>query len=163
MGNFLSGDLEFSLRISFFLLCPKFRGFGWGLNRHDDFYLASFLKGPQLGNENSAQSFSDRSFWKSLRVVDVRTFGSWISAPKCLFFFSRILSALTEVLGRDIRANDPRMSAGYPARKLPLWADFSFLTSSTKFPEIPSNSSATEGGGQVQCNTRKVSADALSA
>ena len=39
-----------------------------------------------LGNENSAQSFSDRSFWKSLRVVDVRAFGSWISAPKCLFF-----------------------------------------------------------------------------
>ena len=42
-------------------------------------------------------------------------------------FFSRSLSALTEVLGRDIRANDPRMSAGDPARKLPLWADFSFL------------------------------------
>ena len=79
-----------------------------------------------VGNENSAQSFSDRSFWKSLRVVDVRAFGSWISAPKCLFF-SRILSALTEVLGRDIRANDPRMSAGYPSQKLPLWADFSFL------------------------------------
>ena len=34
---------------------------------------------------------------------------------------------MTEVLGRDIRANDPRMCAGYPARKLPLWADFSFL------------------------------------
>ena len=62
---------------------------------------------PWLGNENSAQSFSDRSFWKSLRVVDVRAFRSWTSAPKCLFFFSRILSALTEVLGRDIRANDP--------------------------------------------------------
>ena len=44
------------------------------------------------GNENSAQSFSDRSFWK-----------------------------------RDIRANDPRMSTGYPSQKLPLWADFSFL------------------------------------
>ena len=39
-----------------------------------------------IGNENSAQSFSDRSFWESLRVVDVRAFGSWISAPKCLFF-----------------------------------------------------------------------------
>ena len=48
--------------------------------------------------------------------MDVRGFGSWISAPKCLFFQN--LSALTEVLGRDIRANDPRMSAGYPARKL---------------------------------------------
>ena len=39
-----------------------------------------------IGNENSAQSFSDRSFWKSLRVVDVRAFGSWMSALKCLFF-----------------------------------------------------------------------------
>ena len=59
--------------------------------------------------------------------------GSWTSAPSghgcprqnaC---FSRILTALTEVLGRDIRANDPRMSAGCPSQKLPLWADFSFL------------------------------------
>ena len=39
-----------------------------------------------IGNENSAQSFSDRSFWKSFRVVDVRAFGSWMSAPKCLLF-----------------------------------------------------------------------------
>ena len=37
-----------------------------------------------LGNENLAQSFSDRSFWKSLRVVDVRAFESCMSAPKCL-------------------------------------------------------------------------------
>ena len=29
---------------------------------------------------------SDRSFWKPLRVVDVRAFGSWMSAPKCLLF-----------------------------------------------------------------------------
>ena len=79
-----------------------------------------------IGNENSAQSFSDRSFWKPLRVVDVRAFRSWMSAPTCLFF-SRILTALTEVLGRDLRANDPRMSAGNPSQKLPLWADFSFL------------------------------------
>ena len=45
----------------------------------------SFTCEKLLGNENSAQSFSDRSFWKSLRVVDVRAFGSWMSAPKCLF------------------------------------------------------------------------------
>ena len=49
-----------------------------------------------------------------------------MSPPKCLLF-SRTLTALTEVLGRDICANDPRMSAGYPSQKLPLWADFSFL------------------------------------
>ena len=79
-----------------------------------------------FGKENSAQSFSGRSLWKSLRVVDVRAFGSWMSAPKSLFF-SRTWSALTEVLGRDIHANDPRMSAGYPSQKLPLWADLLFL------------------------------------
>ena len=44
-----------------------------------------------------------------------------------LVFFSKILTALTEVLGRDIRANDPRMSAGCPFPKLPLWAVFLFL------------------------------------
>ena len=37
--------------------------------------------------------------------------------------FPRILTALTEVLGRDIRAND----AGCPSQRLPLWADFSSL------------------------------------
>ena len=57
----------------------------------------------------SAQSLSDRIFWKSLRVMDVRAFGSWMSAPKCLF--SRILTALTEVLGRDISA---QMTPGCP-------------------------------------------------
>ena len=59
--------------------------------------------------------------------------GSWTSAPSghgcprpnaC---FSRTLRALTEVLGRDIRANDPWMSAGYPSQKLPPWADYLFL------------------------------------
>ena len=44
-----------------------------------------------------------------------------------MLVFSRILSALTEVLGRDIRANDPRMSTGYPSQKLTLWADILFL------------------------------------
>ena len=38
-----------------------------------------------LGNENSAQSFSDQSFWKPLEVVDVRAFGSWMSAPESFF------------------------------------------------------------------------------
>ena len=59
--------------------------------------------------------------------------GSWTSAPsghgrpRRNTYFSRILRGLTEVLGRDIRANDPRMSAGYPSQKLPLWAALSFL------------------------------------
>ena len=51
-------------------------------------YQLRHLKPLILGQQNSAQRFSDRSFWKSLRlrVVDVRAFGSWMSAPKCLFF-----------------------------------------------------------------------------
>ena len=55
----------------------------------------------QKGNENSARSFSDRSFWKSLRVVDVRAFGSWISAPKCLFL-------------QDFDRPDRSFGSGYP-------------------------------------------------
>ena len=54
-----------------------------------------------LGNENSAQSFSDRSFWKSLKVMDVRAFGSWMSAPKCLFF-------------QDFDRSDRSFGPGYP-------------------------------------------------
>ena len=57
--------------------------------------------------------------------MDVRAFGSWMPAPTC--FFSRILTALTEVLGQDLRTNDPRMSAGCLSQKLLLWADFSSL------------------------------------
>ena len=96
-----------------------------------DCAISNFCQSSRIGNENSAQSFSDRSFWKSLRVVDVRTFASWISAPKCLFF--QDFERPDRSLGRDIRANDPRTSAGYPARKLPLWADFSFLNVSKSF------------------------------
>ena len=57
---------------------------------HELTFLCVGLPGPLLikkGNENSAQSLSDRSFWKSLRVVDARGFRSWMSAPKCLFSF----------------------------------------------------------------------------
>ena len=61
---------------------------------------------PSLGNENSAQSFSDRSFWKPPRVVDVRAFGSWISAPKCLFF-------------QDFECPDRSFEPGYPPRMTP--------------------------------------------
>ena len=74
--------------------------------------MCKLRKGP---NENSAQSFSDRSFWKSLRLVDVRAFG--YGCPHRNAGSPRVSRALTEVLVRDIRANAPRMSAGYPARK----------------------------------------------
>ena len=53
---------------------------------HNRFFGSCIYCNMIIENENSAQSFSDRSFWKSLRVVDVRAFGSWMSAPKCLFF-----------------------------------------------------------------------------
>ena len=65
-----------------------------------------------LGNENSAQSFSDRSFWKSLRVVDVRdpkvmdvraqmlVFpGFWAPWPK---FWAGISARMTPGCPRDV-------------------------------------------------------------
>ena len=45
--------------------------------------------------------FSDWSFWKSLMVVDVRAFGSWMSAPKCLF-------------SQDFERPDRSFGPGYP-------------------------------------------------
>ena len=90
-----------------------------------------WLQGPKTSNRD--RKFSPKFFWPNflqipwargrprLRAMDVRT---------QMLVFSRILRALTEVLGRDIRANEPRMSAGYLSQKLPLWADFSFLIKS---------------------------------
>ena len=76
-----------------------------------------------------ARSFSDRSFWESLRVVDVRAFGSWISAPKCLFFkdFEHPDRSFGSGYPREWPPPPPRMSAGCPSQKLPLWAEISFL------------------------------------
>ena len=74
------------------------------------------MKSLSLGNEKSARSFSDRSF-----CMDVRTGCRCQSA--CL---SQDLEGLTEVFGR--------MSAGISGQKLPLWADFSFLTLSLSGP-----------------------------
>ena len=45
--------------------------------------------------------FSDRSFWKPLRAVNVRAFGSWMSAPRCLFF-------------QDFDHPDRSLGPGYP-------------------------------------------------
>ena len=66
------------------------------------------------------QKFSPKFF---LTEVFGNPLGSWTSAPSGHGYprsnacFSRISSALTEVWGRDIRANDPRMSAGCPSQK----------------------------------------------
>ena len=66
-----------------------------------------------LGNENSAQSFSDRIFWKPLRVVDVRAFGSWMSRRNACFFpgfwppwpksWAGISARMTPGCPRDVR------------------------------------------------------------
>ena len=76
----------------------------------------------------------ERRFQPKVFLTEVfGNLGSWTSAPlghgcpRPTACFSSILRALTEVLGRDIRANDPRMSAGHPSPKLLLWADFSVL------------------------------------
>ena len=37
----------------------------------------------ELETEIQPKVFLTEVFWKSLRVVDVRGFGSWVSAPKC--------------------------------------------------------------------------------
>ena len=58
-------------------------------------------------------------------VTHVRAFGSWMFAPKCLFFQG--FEACPKFLTRGVRTNDPGTSAGYPARKLSLWAVISFL------------------------------------
>ena len=42
--------------------------------------------------------------------------------------FSEVSRACPKFLTRDVHTNDPRTSAGYPARKLSLWAVFAFLT-----------------------------------
>ena len=111
----------------FALLFQGFGGFGgnkkslfWGI-----FPYALPNKNKEYGTKIQPEVFLTEVFGNPL--------GWWTSAPSghgcprrdaC---FSRISTALTEVLGRDIRANDPRMSAGCPSPKLPLWADFPFL------------------------------------
>ena len=66
-----------------------------------------------LGNEKSAPKFFRLKFFHG------RPHG--MSVAKCLFF--EHLEGLTEVFGR--------MSAGISGQKLPLWAEFSFLTFGT--------------------------------
>ena len=64
---------------------------------------------PFLGNKRFSPKFffSDRSFWTSLGVVDFRAFGSWMSAPKCLFSEKKILVSvkfLSAILGPGMAA-----------------------------------------------------------
>ena len=73
--------------------------------------------------DRERKRFSARSFfapsWGHGRphvpVMDVRT---------QMLVFSKVSRACPKFLARDVRANEPGMSAGYPARKLSLWALF---------------------------------------
>ena len=96
---------------------------------HGWLFPVSGRKGTAGGERKKGTKIQPKVF---LTEVFGSPLGSWTSAPsghgrpRRSACFSRILTALTEVLGRDIRANGPRMSAGCPSQKLPLWADFSF-------------------------------------
>ena len=54
-----------------------------------------------LGNENSARSFSDRSFLSPPSRRGRPRFGSWMPAPTCSFFQDS--EGLTEVFAPDVR------------------------------------------------------------
>ena len=81
---------------------------------------------PLLRNENSARSFSDRSFFEPprghgrprLRVMDVRTE---------MLVFPGFRGFDRSFCPRTSAGISARTSAGYPAPKLTLWAAFSFL------------------------------------
>ena len=102
---------------------------------HEEAYDRGFSNAGLVPSTVFKKNFREQRIQPKVFLAQVfgNPLGAWTSAPSghgcprqnaC---FSRILTALTEVLGRDIRANDPRMSAGCPSRKLPLWAVFSFL------------------------------------
>ena len=81
---------------------------------------------------------STRSFPEPPRATDVRAFGSYTSAPQCLF--------LQDVEVLDVRTNDPGMSEGCLHRKLPQsifkakkskLLDFLMFSQGTSFTETP--------------------------
>ena len=63
-----------------------------------------------LGNAKVSLKFICPKFFTPRGVMDVRAFGSWMSAPNCSF--------------SQVRANGPGTSAGYSARALSPWAAF---------------------------------------
>ena len=98
----------------------------------------------KIGNENSARSrsFSDRSFFEPplghghprLRVMDVRT--------KMLAFFPAFRGLDQSFCPRTSAGISAWTSAGHPAPKLTLWADFSFLRRGPCNQWVPSTSDA---------------------
>ena len=96
----------------------------------------------KLGNENSARSFSDRSFFEPpwghghprLRVMDVRTE---------MLVFPGFRGLDRSFCPRTSARISAWTSAGYPAPKLTLSADFSFLINK------PSLREAKPGGFQT--------------
>ena len=111
-------------------LSAEFQGFSRKIRP-----LKNIFRTLENGHSIRHQSIPPLSAGRKVFLTEVfgNPLGSWTSAPSghgrprqnaC---FSRVSRALTEVFARDVRANDPQMSAGYPAQKLPLWADFSLL------------------------------------
>ena len=64
--------------------------------------------------------------------MDVRAFGSCMSAPKYLFFFPGFRGPDQSFCPRTSAGISAWTSAGYPAPKLTLWAAFSFLNNQTQ-------------------------------
>ena len=62
----------------------------------------------KVGDEKSARSFSAQVAPPG--VMDVRAFGSWMSAPTCVFFF-RVSRACPKLLTQHVCTNDPGTSA----------------------------------------------------
>ena len=102
------------------------------LQRNKDFLLSDTSPHSPIGNENSARSFSDRSFFEPpwgrgrprLRVMDVRTE---------MLVFPGFRGPDRSFCPRTSAGISARMSAGYPAPKLTLWAAFSFLTQNCRY------------------------------
>ena len=76
-----------------------------------------------LGNKIQPQVFLTEVFLNFPGVMDVSAFGSWKSAPKCLFF--QDYEGLTEIFAPGRPPGYPRgRPLGYPAPKLTLWTAF---------------------------------------
>ena len=111
-----------------------------GISRFSNIFKFSGIspENQRLGNENSAWSFSDRSFWKPpwghgrprLWVMDVRT---------DMLVFPGFRGRDRSFCPRMSAGISARMSAGYPAPKLTLWAAFSFLKEGLAKRKHPDN------------------------
>ena len=126
----LLSRLKLSCDVIQLLTLPAFL---WGFLAGEDhitwLMVAEWKKGMRqagrIGNAKSARSFSDRSFFVNV-----------CAARPCQMLVFPEFGGLTEVFGR--------MSAGISGRKLPLWADFSFLREGSRMIEARGGTAAKE-------------------